>query len=203
LNLDAKGSEILEEPEQEYLVQSDVDSHAGFEPDSDSESGVDMAHGAATSAGRPIFHRAPRFKTSDESYSASSERPAYPLPDMFSPHRRGAPRYAAGGLAAELRDWLVGVKGVGSDGETGPPPLRTLKVIDTKPGPGFRMIRGQRTGGDTIRALLAGDGRLEGLAKANHITAGSIVEILPPTWETILEDGNWLVVCDWRVLDLP
>ncbi|KAG7289708.1 hypothetical protein NEMBOFW57_006084 [Staphylotrichum longicolle] len=40
---------------------------------------------------------------------------AYLTADIFSPQRRGA-KYLPGGLAAELRDWLVDVKG-GVDGE--------------------------------------------------------------------------------------
>jgi hypothetical protein len=45
---------------------------------------------------------------------------------LFSPQRRGGPKYLPGGLAAELRDWLVEVKegaDVVADLDSGQPPM--------------------------------------------------------------------------------
>ncbi|KAJ1326600.1 hypothetical protein MN608_08047 [Microdochium nivale] len=66
---------------------------------------------------QPKFHRAPRFKQRDQdttsTYPGSEqhERHYDPLPEMFSPSRRGnrggGSKYVPGGLASELRDWLV------------------------------------------------------------------------------------------------
>ncbi|KAI0183549.1 hypothetical protein EV127DRAFT_475057 [Xylaria flabelliformis] len=62
-------------------------------------------------AHQPTFQKAPRFKPSE--IPEGAPRPE-PLPDVFSPRRRGA-KYVQGGLAAELRDWLVDVEaGTGS-----------------------------------------------------------------------------------------
>ncbi|KAK4104560.1 hypothetical protein N658DRAFT_464214 [Parathielavia hyrcaniae] len=65
------------------------------------------------------FHHIPRFKPTEP----PDRLPDYPdtnayyllTADIFSPQRRGT-KYLPGGLAAELRDWLVDVKG-GVDGE--------------------------------------------------------------------------------------
>jgi hypothetical protein len=60
---------------------------------------------------QPKFHKPPRFKPAEVPGAAS---PAEPLPDAFSPRRKGT-KYIPGGLAAELREWLVDVEaGTGS-----------------------------------------------------------------------------------------
>lgn len=62
-------------------------------------------------AHQPTFQRAPRFKPAE--IPEGAPRPE-PLPDVFSPRRKGV-KYIQGGLAAELRDWLVDVEaGIGS-----------------------------------------------------------------------------------------
>ncbi|KAI8953173.1 hypothetical protein F4801DRAFT_598212 [Xylaria longipes] len=67
-------------------------------------------------AHQPTFQKAPRFKPAE--IREGAPRPE-PLPDAFSPRRKGA-KYIQGGLAAELRDWLVDVEaGTGSGLTTG------------------------------------------------------------------------------------
>ncbi|KAI0450252.1 hypothetical protein F5B21DRAFT_440189 [Xylaria acuta] len=67
-------------------------------------------------AHQPTFRKAPRFKPAE--IPEGAPRPE-PLPDAFSPRRKGA-KYIQGGLAAELRDWLVDVEaGTGSGLTTG------------------------------------------------------------------------------------
>ncbi|KAI1133448.1 hypothetical protein F5Y10DRAFT_229049 [Nemania abortiva] len=68
-------------------------------------------------AHQPTFQKAPRFKPTG--IPEGAPRPE-PLPDVFSPRRKGT-KYIQGGLAAELRDWLVDVEaGIGSGSMTGP-----------------------------------------------------------------------------------
>lgn len=68
---------------------------------------------------QPVFHKAPRFKQKDTEHNGTNlfhgsdnqhERHYDPLPEAFSPSRRGpkgSSKYVPGGLASELRDWLV------------------------------------------------------------------------------------------------
>ncbi|KAI1270455.1 hypothetical protein F5Y18DRAFT_13664 [Xylariaceae sp. FL1019] len=58
-----------------------------------------------TNTTQPTFRKAPRFKLPEHPEGPAPE----PLPDAFSPRRKGA-KYIPGGLAAELRDWLVDVE---------------------------------------------------------------------------------------------
>ncbi|GAP89498.1 hypothetical protein SAMD00023353_3800130 [Rosellinia necatrix] len=68
-------------------------------------------------AHQPTFHKAPRFKPPEIPEGAPHPEP---LPDAFSPRRRGT-TYLPGGLAAELRDWLVDVEaGIHSGPAIGP-----------------------------------------------------------------------------------
>ncbi|KAI1177190.1 hypothetical protein F4777DRAFT_577245 [Nemania sp. FL0916] len=61
---------------------------------------------------QPAFQKAPRFKPAEA--HNHPQHAAEPLPDVFSPRRRGD-KYVPGGLASELRDWLVDVEaGIGS-----------------------------------------------------------------------------------------
>lgn len=56
--------------------------------------------------GQTPFLKPPRFRPTD-SLDAAQTR-GDPLPDQFSPHRKGQ-KYVPGGLAAEVRDWLVDI----------------------------------------------------------------------------------------------
>jgi hypothetical protein len=68
----------------------------------------------SSTAHQPIFQKAPRFKPAEIPEGAS--RPE-PLPDAFSPRRKGT-KYIPGGLAAELRDWLVEVEAGSATGSS-------------------------------------------------------------------------------------
>ncbi|RYP15463.1 hypothetical protein DL765_005670 [Monosporascus sp. GIB2] len=173
---------------------------------------------------QPTFHKAPRFKQPDFPVTEAVRRD--PLPDVFSPHhRRGTSnKYAPGGLAAEVRDWLVGIEacsGVVKRREEGEWAAR-LVIGDVRAAPGMgvlvssRRVRdglgevemlGSGGGGDgdepehDTKLILAGQGRLVGLARRNEVGKGAVVGIVGPTWEVELGGlGSWVVACDWMVL---
>ncbi|RYO73991.1 hypothetical protein DL766_008399 [Monosporascus sp. MC13-8B] len=173
---------------------------------------------------QPTFHKAPRFKQHDLPMTEAARRD--PLPDAFSPHhRRGASnKYAPGGLAAEVRDWLVGIEagsGVVKRREEGEWAVR-LVIGDVRAAPGMGLLVSSRRvrdglgevemlgsggGGDgdepehDTKLILAGQGRLVGLARRNEVSRGAVVGIAGPTWEVELGGlGSWVVACDWMVL---
>lgn len=128
------------------------------------------------------------------------------LPDAFSPQRRGV-KYLPDGLAAEVRDWLVELKGGdGSDG-FGVTEAR-FTVDDVRSYPGMLLVRGHRekedAQGETERLIIAGDGRITGLGGKNEVKKGSLVTIAPPAWDVNLDsEGKWTVGCDWFVEQNP
>lgn len=159
----------------------------------------------------PMFLSAPRFKPSEVA-EADQSRP--PLPDAFSPQRRGA-KYVAGGLAAELRDWLVQVKGASEyDRPEGESVRFDVDQVRTCHPGGMCMISGTededqdkdngmqvRKGGEEdqpVKVILAGDGRIAGLGGRSVVTRGQTLSLFQPMWDIELEDlGRFAVACDW------
>jgi len=165
-----------------------------------SQSGADDA--VAPAPGHPVFQRPPRFKAVE---AAPDPVQQCQLPVAFSPQRRGA-QYVAGGLAGELRDWLVQIKGRGQDGDPGGFTAR-LVVDHVRSAPGMFLVRGRpiRDGStesepESVGVILAGEGRTTGLAR-NRVVEGSIIGIAQPAWDVVLENRTrWAVACDWGAL---
>ncbi|KAH9892301.1 hypothetical protein F4778DRAFT_784662 [Xylariomycetidae sp. FL2044] len=159
---------------------------------------------------QPTFHKAPRFKPTE---LADPSTRGEPLPDVFSPqghHRKGA-KYVPAGLAAEVRDWLVGIEsGSGSARHDG---VRIV-VDEVRAAPGMMLVSGRQMLDDDdgedeghaarpARVILAGPGRMAGLAAGRRaeVIPGSVVGVGRLSWEVGLESlGRWGVVCEWEVL---
>lgn len=147
----------------------------------------------------PTFQSAPRFKAAE----VTSEVQRRPLPEAFSPQRRGA-KYVAGGLAAEVRDWLVQVKGAS---EYDRPAGSSIDVVvdEAMSAPGMHVIAAQQldTGvedeGVPGKVILAGDGRVTGLRGRSVVRRGGVVSMSQPMWDITLDDlGQFAVACDWE-----
>lgn len=156
------------------------------------------------------FLKPPRFRPPDPPEQAQSD----PLPDQFSPHRRGQ-KYVPGGLAAEVRDWLVNI-------DSSIPPSGTAKkdgawrlrlMVDEISGggrTGFTLVRGQQVlSGDVdtmidslgiVSVILAGEGTSTGLQRSSKVEVGKTVGIKSPVWEVVIEGEKWGVGVDWTVL---
>lgn len=149
----------------------------------------------------PTFHKAPRFKATVLPEGAQRSL----LPDAFSPQRRG-PRYLPGGLAAELREWLVQVKGAS---EYDRPAGSSVEVTidEAKAGNGMWVVAAHETDDagrpqeeDLPKVILAGDGRTAGLGGRNTVRPGTTVSLHQPMWDVDLGDlGRFAVACDWEI----
>ncbi|KAH6840715.1 hypothetical protein B0I37DRAFT_221846 [Chaetomium sp. MPI-CAGE-AT-0009] len=176
---------------------------------------------------RPTFRAGPRFKLTEPPDKFAPHFDTYLSADIFSPQRRGT-KYLPGGLAAELRDWLVDVKG-GVDGEgevkatssalsfastTGV--ARVVVGEVARGGPGMTLVSGkvmdvEGEGGlqqnVIVRVILAGEGNIEGLGggggagNRNQVVSGAVVAIAPPAWDVEL-DGQWAVAYHWEVVKM-
>lgn len=157
------------------------------------------------------FLRPPRFKPPDEEREAAME----PLPEHFSPRRRGQ-KFLAGGLATEVRGWLVDRESqaarnarnpVGEDG------WKIKIVVDEVTGgygAGMTLVRGRRVGsnGDEganlypIRMILGGEeGMSEGIRKGEQAAVGKVVGVKGPAWEIEIDGVRWGVSATWKVLN--
>ncbi|ROW07631.1 hypothetical protein VPNG_06873 [Cytospora leucostoma] len=148
---------------------------------------------------RPTFQDAPRFKANE----TADRTQQHLLPDAFSPQRRGA-KYVPGGLAAEVRDWLIQVKG---DSEYDRPAGSSIGVTvgEAKSGVGMHIITAHqpvgvaRDEGIPTKAILAGDGRTTGLGVKGIVKSGGQVSMSQPMWDITLDDiGHFAVACDWE-----
>ncbi|KAK4191499.1 hypothetical protein QBC35DRAFT_470882 [Podospora australis] len=160
----------------------------------------------------PIFHAAPRFRQpSPSSLPAGAEEQK---PAIFSPEqRKGKEKYVPFGLASELRDWLVDVKGSFDNPEpdhhphhrhrhrhqqkqSKSPPSAHLLISEVKRGgDGMTLISGSPVTGAAgpgfeMKAILAGEGVTNevGLGGRNekpshHIKPGAAVAVTPPAWD--------------------
>ncbi|KAK8877394.1 Sterol 3-beta-glucosyltransferase UGT80A2 [Apiospora arundinis] len=172
---------------------------------------------------QPKFQPVPRFKAPEVPEPGHRE----PLPEAFSPRRRGE-KYVTGGLAAELRDWLMNIETATGNKRDGGWAARLL-VEEVRTGSNnMKLVRGsqQRQGLDTdgdggagsssaglfisksgdvsSRVILAGEGRVQGLAKKSEVAVGCLVGVARPVWEVDLgSEGQWVVACDWAVLSKP
>ncbi|XDG04329.1 hypothetical protein ABKA04_003944 [Annulohypoxylon sp. FPYF3050] len=170
---------------------------------------------------QPTFLKAPRFKPAEVPEGAHQSDP---LPDAFSPHRRGkGAKYVSGGLAAEVRDWFVdawaGAEAARRSGNGGEWVVR-IKVEKVRAASGMALVVGRVVGdenedgggddgvvgtGDvkvrSTRIVLAGSPRIVGLERRQDVRPGMVVGVGRPTWEISLPgQGRWNVVCEWAIL---
>lgn len=165
--------------------------------------------------GTQTFLKPPRFRPPD--LASSQQTQSDPLPEHFSPHRRGQ-KYVPGGLAAEVRDWLVNLESAlpstsaqkkGTDTD----PWLARVLVDEISGngrDGLTLVRGRQilsmdegkmfnTPG-VVRVILAGEGQYVGLQKGALVSIGKTVGIKGPVWEVVLEGVQCGVGVDWKVL---
>lgn len=148
----------------------------------------------------PTFQNAPRFKVTE---FAEEKNQQYPLPDVFSPQRRGE-KYIPGGLAAELRDWLVQVKGASEYDRPAGSSVQ-VTISEARAGNGMWFVAAHQNDiysrqheANPTKVILAGDGRIKGLSGKNIVKEGGTVSMYQPMWDITLSDlGQLAVACDW------
>ncbi|MCJ1382095.1 hypothetical protein MMC17_005207 [Xylographa soralifera] len=123
-----------------------------------------------------------------------------PLPEAFSPHRRGA-KYLPSGLAASCREWVLSASQLGAptrkvksgrEGDGGAAEwVARVEVREVRQGEGVVLVRS----GTGERWMLMGGQRTgEGLRK------GGVVGVKRPVWEVEIEGETWGVGVEWSLL---
>ncbi|KAI9647813.1 hypothetical protein NHQ30_004201 [Ciborinia camelliae] len=161
------------------------------------------------------FLKPPRFRPPDP---AETQGNTDPLPEQFSPHRKGQ-KYVAGGLAAEVRDWLIDIdSSIPSHGTTGVQKGKNKEwivkmLVNEVSGSGrmgmclvkgrqMRDVDGEEVVDDLgmVKVILAGEGTGTGLQRGRDVEVGKVVQIKGPVWEMVVEGEKWGVGVDWKVL---
>ncbi len=155
------------------------------------------------------FLKPPRFRPPDP--EEGTQGLSDPLPEQFSPHRRGQ-KYVVGGLAAEVRDWLVSLESDMPTRIEKDEIWRVKIMVDEITGgskAGMTLVKGRHVRVEEgemadplleMRLILAGEGAGTGLQRGSKIEVGNIVGIKGPVWEVVSEGESWGVGVDWKVL---
>ncbi|KAG9594947.1 hypothetical protein KCU77_g4717, partial [Aureobasidium melanogenum] len=150
--------------------------------------------------------------TQTDGNASNSSRPAFlmaslpvpetvtPLPDAFSPRRRGQ-KFMAGGLASELQSWVIEAAQAATQGRPQSAPsvddaVHIIEVNEVK-GNGPMFAHGTKTGKVNAKVLLI-DGQAN--QKAVKVKAGDRVSIRLPTWDVEVSGEAWTVGVDWRTM---
>ena len=150
-----------------------------------------QADGNTPNSSRPAFLTA--------SMPPPSETVA-PLPDAFSPRRRGQ-KFVPGGLASELQSWVIEAAQTASQSRprnalSVDDPVHVIDISEVK-GNGPVFAYGSGPGKETNKLLLV-DGQAN--QKADKVRAGDRVSIRLPTWDVQVLGEAWTVGVDWRTM---
>ncbi|ETS81054.1 hypothetical protein PFICI_06056 [Pestalotiopsis fici W106-1] len=194
------------DPLDEIRAAQSDDEHLDNPDDFESTANSDAPESPGVNVQQPTFQRAPRFKPVERPEGTTHD----PLPDAFSPRRRGT-KDVPGGLAAQVRDWLMDIEsntGSKRDGDF----VARISVEEFRHGQSMVLVKGHIVPDDSsttqhratvpsLQVMLAGEGRLLDLARRNEVIVGALVAIAKPVWEINLgPEGRWAVACDWVVL---
>ena len=157
----------------------------------DQSSQVSTSTESATTR-RPVFLRA----------SVAPQEPSGPVPEVFSPHRRGQ-KFVPGGMAATAQQWVIETGQTAVQSRKGQGYLRgddyVMRVkIDELNGDGPFTVRASLSSGDAVNMLLAGGANVSN--DGMNARVGGIVGIRAPTWDLELDGRRWTVGVDWKLI---
>ncbi|KAI7295175.1 hypothetical protein KC340_g15881 [Hortaea werneckii] len=158
------------------------------------ESPLPSTHPSSYPRSRPSF-----LKPSDAGHESSE-----PLPDMFSPHRRGD-KFVAGGMAATMQTWILQTGQAAVQGRKQQAFQRAddfsarLKVEELL-GQGPYTAKARTTDGTATNILLARDINDSGDSRVS-VVVGHVVGIRAPSWQVEIEGQMWMVAVDWKIIE--
>lgn len=133
---------------------------------------------------------------------APQDQPAEPLPEAFSPHRRGQ-KYVPGGMAATVQQWIVETGRTVVQSRQGHACSRRENVViqfkvDIARGQGPFLVNARTLSGETANMLLIQSSTAA--MQCRDFGSGSVICIRDPTWDVELDGQSWAVVADWELL---
>ncbi|CZT17518.1 uncharacterized protein RCC_03352 [Ramularia collo-cygni] len=191
----------IESPNAESHVQRLSPNRPTFRQPATPVSHVTAAH----------FARPASVSGSSRAEDTQTRRPAFlraslapseqhePLPEAFSPHRRGE-KFVPGGMAATLQQWVIETGQNAAQSRRGQGYLRgedyVLRcTVLSISGKGPFMIRGKLSDGTEVKLLLVAN------SKQTTVAVGSDVGVRAPLWNIQLDSCSWQVGVDWRMIE--
>ena len=135
--------------------------------------------------------------------STQAQEPTEPLPDAFSPHKRGR-QFIPGAMAAELQSWILEAGNAAVQSRRGKAYLKgedysvTISA-DEVAGEGPIFVKGQTSDGVAEQAMLIVERDRAGSKKVS-VEVGDVVGIHDPTWRVNIMKVQWVVGVDWKIL---
>ena len=145
-------------------------------------------------------HQRPSFLKPADTGNKSSE----PLPELFSPHRRGD-KFVPGGMAATMQTWILQTGQAAIHGRKqqtthrGDDFLARLKVEEVL-GQGPYTAKARMMEGTATDVLLARANNTPGESRAS-VVVGHVVGIRAPSWQVEIEGNMWMVAVDWKIIE--
>ncbi|KAL8754206.1 MAG: hypothetical protein Q9184_005183 [Pyrenodesmia sp. 2 TL-2023] len=119
---------------------------------------------------------------------------------LFSPQRKGGPKFVSGGLAGYVRDWVVDLaasaatsRRTGEKDEGGWD--KRVVVGEVRGGERVTFVKEKGRDGEAERWMLAGQGQ-------DVVRTGDVVGVRGPVWEVEVKGERWNVGVDWGVVDV-
>ena len=143
-------------------------------------------------ASRPVFLKPP----------TEAQQSSEPLPEAFSPHRRGQ-KFVPGGIAAEVRQWVMdlshhlpGSSAYRITGARGDALI--VRVIETMGSvkDGMILVTGQFEG-RVLRLLLPTAGKNRSV---DVVADGGLLALKSLTWDVDIAGEKWIVGVDWEII---
>ncbi|KAK5127243.1 hypothetical protein LTR85_008605 [Meristemomyces frigidus] len=135
--------------------------------------------------------------------SVAAREPTQPLPETFSPHRRGQ-KFVPGGMAATVQQWVVetGQAAVqsrrGQAYPRGEDIVMRVKVEEVE-GAGPFVATAKTTHREVVNVLLTQSASVSS-ARVADVKEGDVVGIRAPTWDAQIDGRSWAVGVDWKVI---
>ncbi|KAI7231628.1 hypothetical protein KC330_g6322 [Hortaea werneckii] len=211
-------NDFIHTPKRQRIVspaseKQDVDVNTLAGPDGGQPS---SPNNRALQASVPCFvpPESPRLAPHASSYArqrpsflkpASTENePSEPLPELFSPHRRGD-KFVPGGMAATMQTWILQTGQAAIHGRKqqiihrGDDFLAKHKVEELL-GQGPYTAKAITMDGTPTNVLLARDNNTSGESRAS-VVVGHVVGIRAPSWQVEIEGKMWVVAVDWKIVE--
>ncbi|KAI7554250.1 hypothetical protein KC331_g673 [Hortaea werneckii] len=151
-------------------------------------------HASSYARQRPLF-----LKPADTGHESSE-----PLPELFSPHRRGD-KFVPGGMAATMQTWILQTGQAAIQGRKQQAFQRAddfsarLKVEELL-GQGPYTAKARTMDGTATDVLLARENNVPGEPRASFVV-GHVVGIRAPSWQVEIEGQMWMVAVDWKIIE--
>lgn len=144
-------------------------------------------------APRPAFLRS----------SIAPPEPSEPLPDAFSPHRRGQ-KFVPGGMAATMQQWVLEAGQSAVQSRKGQGYLKGEDYVmharvESQTGDGPQVVKGRTGSGEGVILVLAGNGHIAG-DRRQDLALGTVLGVRAPSWNIELDGNEYAIAVDWRIL---